>query len=108
MEQIVAVFDHYDRYLNPDRREQRVKCLLHDDDRPSMNVNVSKGVWHCPVCSKGGGVVTLIQEIENISYADAVAKVRSIHGGEIRSASPSTYKRTKGKTRWIPPRLRSA
>jgi DNA primase len=108
MEQIITVFDYYDRHLNPDRREQNIRCLLHDDTRPSMRVNINKGVWHCPVCNKGGGVVTLVQEVESISYAEAVAKIRQIGGGEVKSASPSAHKRSRGTTRWIPPRLRAS
>jgi DNA primase len=94
---LVSVFSHYGRTLNPNRREQRTRCLLHDDQHPSMSVNVEKKVWHCPVCDAGGGVVKLVQLVEGVDYKKALDKTAEITGHEpTRSVS----------TRWLPPKMR--
>lgn len=92
----MTVFTHYNRTLSPHRREQRVRCLLHDDQHPSMRVNVDKKVWHCPVCDKGGGVVRLVQLIEGLEYKQALAKTAEITGHQVQTSS----------TRWLPPKMR--
>ena len=46
----------------PDGRENvMVHCPLHEDRRPSLSLNLTKGVWWCHACGKGGGVRRLAQ-----------------------------------------------
>src|SRR5690606_19409863 len=35
-------------------------CLVHDEDNPSMNVQLDRGLWFCHSCGKGGDAYTLI------------------------------------------------
>lgn len=46
----------------PEGRENvMVHCPLHEDRRPSLSLNLTKGVWWCHACGKGGGVRRLAQ-----------------------------------------------
>lgn len=46
----------------PDGRENvMVHCPLHEDRRPSLSLNFTKGVWWCFACGRGGGVRRLAQ-----------------------------------------------
>lgn len=38
-------------------------CLVHDDHKPSCSYNLAKDAWHCKVCSKSGGVKTLLSAL---------------------------------------------
>ena len=48
-------------------------CPFHNERTPSFAVNPSGQFYHCFGCGKGGGVISFIMEIENLSYPDAVA-----------------------------------
>jgi len=52
--------------------ETYFKCHLCDSNK--LSVNITKGVAHCWVCGWSGNPVTLIQEIENLTVKNAVAK----------------------------------
>lgn len=47
-------------------------CFMHADKNPSMWLKVSNNTWSCPVCNKGGGLVSLVREHEGLSFRDAV------------------------------------
>lgn len=46
----------------PDGRANvMVRCPFHEDRRPSLSLSLTKGVWWCHACGKGGGVRRLAQ-----------------------------------------------
>lgn len=47
-------------------------CPFHSEKTPSFSVNPDKQIYHCFGCGKGGGVISFIMEIENLSFPDAV------------------------------------
>jgi hypothetical protein len=52
---------------------KRAKCWYHDDTHPSMHVNKQKNIYKCFVCGKGGDVIRLVQDYENLTFSDACA-----------------------------------
>ena len=48
-------------------------CPFHSEKTPSFSVAPDKQIYHCFGCGKGGGVISFIMEIENLSYPEAVA-----------------------------------
>ena len=48
-------------------------CPFHSEKTPSFSVSPDKQIYHCFGCGKGGGVISFIMEIENLSYPEAVA-----------------------------------
>lgn len=51
---------------------RKCRCFMHEDKHPSMWFKVSNNTWSCPVCGKGGGIVSLVREHENLSFDAAV------------------------------------
>lgn len=47
-------------------------CPFHNEKTPSFSVSPDKQIYHCFGCGKGGGVVSFIMGIENLSFPDAV------------------------------------
>ena len=47
-------------------------CPFHSEKTPSFSVSPDKQIYHCFGCGKGGGVITFIMEIENLSFPEAV------------------------------------
>lgn len=52
--------------------EIKIRCVYHSPDKkPSLRVNLEKGVFHCFSCTARGKIKKLIQDIEDISEYDA-------------------------------------
>ena len=47
-------------------------CPFHSEKTPSFLVTPDNQMYYCFGCKKGGGVVSFIMEIENLSYPDAI------------------------------------
>lgn len=58
-------------------------CPFHDEKSPSFNVRPAQGFYHCFGCSEGGDVFTFLQQIERLSFTEAVEKLASRYGYEI-------------------------
>lgn len=50
-------------------------CPFHEEKTPSFSVAEDKQIFHCFGCGKGGNVYTFLQELEGISFPEAVKKV---------------------------------
>ena len=58
--------------LSPRGSEYWGRCPFHSERTPSFHVRPDQQMYYCFGCKKGGGVVSFIMEIENLSYPDAV------------------------------------
>ncbi len=47
-------------------------CPFHSEKTPSFSVSPDRQIYHCFGCGKGGGVISFVMEIENLSYPEAV------------------------------------
>lgn len=50
-------------------------CPFHDEKSPSFNVRPSQGFYHCFGCGEGGDVYKFVQQLESISFTEAVEKL---------------------------------
>ena len=50
---------------------KRAQCWYHNDTHPSMHINKTKNIFKCFVCGKGGDVIKLVQDKENLSFIEA-------------------------------------
>jgi len=55
-------------------------CPFHDEKTPSFNVRNGQGFYHCFGCGAGGDVYKFLQEIESLSFSEAVERVASKFG----------------------------
>lgn len=58
-------------------------CPFHSEKTPSFSVSPDKQIYHCFGCGKGGGVISFIMEIENLSFPDAVRFLARRAGMEV-------------------------
>lgn len=68
-------------------------CPFHDEKSPSFSVSESKQLFYCFGCGKGGDAITFVQEIEGLSFKEAIQKLAEDAGVEpearpARSARP--------------------
>ena len=57
-------------------------CPFHSEKTPSFSVSPDKQIYHCFGCGKGGGVISFIMEIENLSFPD------QLHHGDRKPLLP--------------------
>ncbi len=59
-------------------------CPFHDERSPSFHVTPSRGMWYCFGCGEGGDVLSFLQKIDHLSFAEAVEKLADKTGIELR------------------------
>ena len=77
-------------------------CPFHDERTPSFHVRPQLGYWHCFGCGEGGAVITFIEKINHLGFAEAVeyladrtgVQLRYEEGGAVRrGVEPGTRQR---------------
>lgn len=58
-------------------------CPFHNEKTPSFSVSPEKQIYHCFGCGKGGGVISFVMEMENLSFPDAVRLLAQRAGLEV-------------------------
>jgi len=48
------------------------RCPFHDEKTPSFVVSPTKGIYKCFGCQKGGNSINFIQEVQGVSYPEAL------------------------------------
>jgi hypothetical protein len=56
-------------------REWAMCCPFHDDQRPSLRLNVEKGTWYCDVCGVGGDSIEFMMRWQGLAFTEAVRQV---------------------------------
>jgi DNA primase len=59
-------------------------CPFHDEKTPSFNVTPARGLWYCFSCNEGGDVIKFVRKIDNLGFAEAVERLASRAGIELR------------------------
>ena len=59
-------------------------CPFHDEKTPSFNIRPAVGAWHCFGCGEGGDVISFVQKVEHLTFAEAVERLAQKLGMELR------------------------
>ncbi|MDO9454879.1 DNA primase [Nocardioides sp.] len=59
-------------------------CPFHDEKTPSFNVSPQRGSYHCFGCQKGGDVISFLQEIDGLTFVEAIERLADKAGVELR------------------------
>ena len=59
-------------------------CPFHDEKSPSFNVRPATGAWHCFGCGEGGDVISFVQRVEHLTFAESVERLAAKLGMELR------------------------
>ncbi len=80
--QMRTVLAHYAIVPVSPGDQTRIKCPFHDDERPSMTVNLSAGVFSCKAASCGveGGLLDFVWRKESCSLPKAAEMLAAICG----------------------------
>jgi DNA primase len=79
-------------------------CPFHDERSPSFHVTPARGLWYCFGCGEGGDVISFLERIEHVTFAEAIerladrAGVQLVYeeaGGGRSSRGPQREQRTR-------------
>ena len=74
-------------------------CPFHEDTTPSLTVNPKENLWNCFGCDKGGDNIRFVQLFDNLSFNDAVERLKGYFpGGELPNNETTKAAVKKKKT----------
>lgn len=78
-------------------------CPFHSEKTPSFTVDAAKGVYHCFGCGAGGDVYGFLQQVEALSFPEAVERLARIEGYTLRyeELSPGQRRALGERTRLV-------
>ncbi len=59
-------------------------CPFHDEKTPSFTVRPAVGSYHCFGCGEGGDVISFVQQVEHLTFTEAVERLAAKVGMELR------------------------
>ncbi len=68
-------------------RNVSVRCCMHDDSRKSAVIDTYNNLYYCHTCGKGGDAISVIMELENVGFKDALERA-----GEITSTGGTSLR----------------
>ncbi|WP_025728618.1 DNA primase [Atopobacter phocae] len=74
---ILPIIEHYVE-LKKRGKNYFGYCPFHEERTPSFSVAPEKQLYHCFSCGRGGNVFGFIQEIDQVSFPEAVKKVAEL------------------------------
>lgn len=59
-------------------------CPFHEEKTPSFQVTPARGLFYCFGCGEGGDVITFVQKVDNLSFAEAIEMLADKVGIHLR------------------------
>jgi DNA primase len=79
-------------------------CPFHDEKTASFHVNPGRG-FHCFGCGEGGDVISFLQKIDGLGFAEAVQRLADKYGVQLRYTESATGERPPRRDPNVRPRL---
>lgn len=73
-------------------------CPFHEERSPSFHVTPARGLWYCFGCGEGGDVISFVERIEHVTFAEAIERLADRVGIHL------TYEQTGGRSQRGPQR----
>ncbi|MBC7309305.1 MAG: DNA primase [Tetrasphaera sp.] len=64
-------------------------CPFHDEKTPSFTIRPAMGTYKCFGCDEGGDVISFVQKVEHLTFADAIERLAAKVGMELRRTEGS-------------------
>jgi DNA primase len=81
---IAEVVGEYLQLRNAGGGSLKGLCPFHDEKTPSFNVTPSRGLFYCFSCAEGGDVISFVQKVDGLSFAEAIERLAARAGVELR------------------------
>src|SRR5947209_12885410 len=87
---IVRIIGDYVRLKKTGGQNFGGLCPFHKEKTPSFSVHATRQFYHCFGCGKSGDVFKFVQEIDNISFPEAIRAVAQKMGIALPKATFSS------------------
>jgi len=70
----LSISDVVSSYLKLEKTGQNFKarCPFHNEKTPSFFISPARGSYHCFGCNRGGDIFSFVEEIEGVTFAEAL------------------------------------
>ncbi|HQF86962.1 MAG TPA: DNA primase [Acidobacteriota bacterium] len=72
-------------------------CPFHTEKTPSFSINEQLQSYHCFGCGKGGDVIQLVMELENLTYSEAIHFLADLAHLRVPALDPAEEKRYRDR-----------
>ncbi|MBN1115085.1 MAG: DNA primase [Oligoflexia bacterium] len=72
-------------------------CPFHREKTPSFVINQSKQIYHCFGCGAGGDLISFVQNVENLPFAETIIKLAALAGIELKEEGSAVSRRIADK-----------
>jgi len=55
--------------------EYNIACVFHEDNKPSLSINLAKGLWFCHTCNKGGSIFDYYMQLKGCDFRQAIVDI---------------------------------
>lgn len=76
------------RKSNPRKRDFWACCPFHGEKTPSFHVDDGKGYYYCFGCGAKGDAITFVQQIDNVSFVEAIERLAGEAGIALPARDP--------------------
>ncbi|MGB4610544.1 MAG: DNA primase [Saccharofermentanales bacterium] len=94
---IVPIVEQYVKLSKKSSANYFGLCPFHSETKPSFSVSPGKQIFYCFSCQRGGNVIKFIQDIENVSFPDAVRILAEKANIEIPTADSKSYEHNQAE-----------
>jgi DNA primase len=92
-DKLARVLLYYSLIPDNNKSEYKVVCPFHDDENPSMKVNLNEGSYYCFGCEASGDCLTFIEHLNNMDSFEAVKKLfKIINSSKTKTIRKKYYK----------------
>lgn len=81
---IADVVGEYVQLRNAGGGNLKGLCPFHEEKSPSFNVTPARGMYYCFGCSEGGDVISFLQRIDALTFAESVERLAGRAGVQLR------------------------
>ncbi len=85
----ISIEDLVSKYVNlkPAGKNLKALCPFHSEKTPSFMVSPERQIFHCFGCGKSGDIFTFLQEMEGLSFKEALLQLAQEAGVEVKNQS---------------------
>ncbi|MGH2726472.1 MAG: DNA primase [Actinomycetota bacterium] len=72
---LIEVASEYMQVRKAGSARFKALCPFHQEKTPSFSLEAGRGLYYCFGCNKGGDVISLVMELENLTFVEAVERL---------------------------------
>ena len=72
---LVEIASEYMQVRKAGSARFKALCPFHQEKTPSFSLEAGRGLYYCFGCNKGGDVISLVMELENLTFVEAVERL---------------------------------